>query len=586
MPATRSASLLSTPATGHEERVGRPDETRALQKAIFDSVSFSNIATDAQGVIQIFNVGAQRLLGYTPDEARGKMTLAAIFDAQEMIVRAQALSQEYGISIASGFEALAYKPSRGIEDIFESSCRRKDGSHFPALISVTALRDPRQATIGFLLILTDISARKRIEGERKNLDQRLRDQQFYTRALLEASLDARVMTDRTGTLTEVNKAMEALTGCTRDELIGEQFAHHFTDPQRAEAGIKRALSEKRIASFELTARHRDGRQTEVSLNATTFHDRDRNPQGVFASLRDITERRKAEALLWQTEELKRAVLDSMAAQVAVLDRHGVIVSVNKAWLLFARENSGGPAELAGPNDVGVNYLDICRPVPGQHGRPGSLAAHDGILSVLEGRSPGFTLEYPCHSPTRQMWFSMTVTPLGGAGLGVVIAHNDISESKAVEMRLIDSQSRLKALLYAIPDLVWFKDPEGVYLSCNQRFEDFFGASEKEIVGRTDFDFVDRELAEFFRANDRAAMEKGKPSVNQEWIVFASDGHRELLETTKTAVFDSSHRLIGVLGISHDITARHQAALELEEHCRQLARMAHSTSVESPLSDGL
>ena len=113
----------------------------------------------------------------------------------------------------------------------------------------------------------------------------------------------------------------------------------------------------------------------------------------------------------------------------------------------------------------------------------------------------------------------------------------------------------QALVKAIPDLVWLKDPDGVYLSCNPRFEQFFGAREADLVGRTDYDFVPRELADSFRANDRKAAELGQPSVNEEWITFASDGHRELVETVKTPVFTQDGALLGVLGIARDITER-------------------------------
>jgi len=116
---------------------------------------------------------------------------------------------------------------------------------------------------------------------------------------------------------------------------------------------------------------------------------------------------------------------------------------------------------------------------------------------------------------------------------------------------------MRTLLQAIPDLVWLKNSDGVYLACNHRFEKFFGATESEIVGRTDYDFVDKALADSFRENDRIAMLHGTPTTNEEWVTFASDGHRELLETTKTPVIDATGKLIGVLGISHDITQRKQ-----------------------------
>jgi PAS domain S-box-containing protein len=281
--------------------IGTELKAGALQSAIFNSANFSSIATDAKGVIQIFNVGAERMLGYTAAEVMNKITPADISDPQEVIARAKALSVELGTPITPGFEALVFKASRGIEDIYELTYIRKDGSRFGAVVSVTALRDAQGAIIGYLLIGTDNTARQQVEAEKKKLDQRLRDQQFYTRSLIESNIDAIMTTDPSGIITDVNKQMEALTGCTRDELIGAPFKSFFTEPERAEAAIKLVLSEKKVTDYELTACARDGKRTVVSYNATTFYDRDRNLQGVFAAARDVTERKRVEAELKQAK---------------------------------------------------------------------------------------------------------------------------------------------------------------------------------------------------------------------------------------------------------------------------------------------
>lgn len=118
-----------------------------------------------------------------------------------------------------------------------------------------------------------------------------------------------------------------------------------------------------------------------------------------------------------------------------------------------------------------------------------------------------------------------------------------------------SEAYLQTLVSALPDLIWLKDEQGVYLNCNKRFEEFFGASETEIVGKTDYDFVDKDLADFFRSHDKAAIKAGKPSMNEEEITFASDGHKEFLETIKTPLYDRNKNVLGVLGIGRDITER-------------------------------
>ncbi|MDO9048859.1 MAG: PAS domain S-box protein [Methylobacter sp.] len=269
----------------------------ALQNAILNSENFSSIATDVKGVIQLFNVGAERMLGYTAAEMLNQRTPADISDPQEVIARAKTLSAELGTTITPGFEALVFKASRGIEDIYELTYFRKDGSRFPAIVSVTALRDAQDAIIGYLLIGTDNTTRKQIEAEQKKLNQRLRDQQFYTRSLIESNIDAIMTTNPFGIITDVNKQMETLTDCTRDELIGAPFKNYFTDPERAEASIKLVLSKKKVTNYELTVRTRDGKETVVSYNATTFYDRDRTLQGVFASARDVTERNRLDQVL-------------------------------------------------------------------------------------------------------------------------------------------------------------------------------------------------------------------------------------------------------------------------------------------------
>src|SRR4051794_9633218 len=274
-------------------------KTGALQSAIFNSANFSSIATDAKGVIQIFNVGAERMLGYAAADVVDKITPADISDPQEVIARAAELSAELATPITPGFQALVFKASRGIEDIYELTYIREDGSRFPAVVSVTALRSPQDAVIGYLLIGTDNTARKQVEAEQKKLDQRLRDQQFYTRSLIESSIDALMTTDPNGIITDVNKQMEALSGRTRDELIGAPFKDCFTDPKRAEAAIKLVLSEKKVTNYELTARARDGKETVVSYNAATFYDRERKLKGVFAAARDVTELKRFEQTLQQ-----------------------------------------------------------------------------------------------------------------------------------------------------------------------------------------------------------------------------------------------------------------------------------------------
>lgn len=139
--------------------------------------------------------------------------------------------------------------------------------------------------------------------------------------------------------------------------------------------------------------------------------------------------------------------------------------------------------------------------------------------------------------------------------------------------ITETKNQLHTLLDTIPDLIWLKDKEGVYLLCNPMFERFFGAKEEEIVGKTDYDFVDKELADFFRTNDKIAMEAKAPSMNEEWITFADDGHPALLETVKIPMLDEHHNLIGVLGVSHDITQRHNNEMRIKQLTQMYATLS-------------
>ncbi len=197
--------------------VGDPDirdteallETGALQRAIFNSANFSSIATDARGVIQIFNVGAERMLGYTAAEVVNTITPADISDPEEVIARATALSLELATPIAPGFEALVFKASRGIEDIYELTYIRKDRSRLPAVVSVTALRDAQDAIIGYLLIGTDNTARKQAEAA-------LLQSGALQRAIFNSANFSSIATDATGVIQIFNVGAERMLGYTAD----------------------------------------------------------------------------------------------------------------------------------------------------------------------------------------------------------------------------------------------------------------------------------------------------------------------------------------------------------------------------------
>jgi len=407
------------PAAGGITEVQRQETlliTGALQNAILNSANFSSIATDEKGVIQIFNVGAERMLGYAAVDVMNKITPADISDPHELIVRAKALSAELDTLITPGFEALVFKASHGIEDIYELTYIRKDGSRFPAVVSVTALRDAHDGIIGYLLIGTDNTARKQIEAEQKQLGQRLRDFQFYTRSLFESNIDALMTSDPEGIITDVNKQMESLTGCTRDELIGAPFKNYFTDQERAEAAINLVLSERKVINYELTARARNGKETVVSYNAATLYDRDRRLQGVFAAARDITERKQVEEKLLISD----IALKAISQGVIITNSDQSILSVNDAFVSITGYSQ---EEIVGQN---------CRFLQGPLSNPQVIDAMRLAIKNATDFS-GEILNYRKDGTT--FWNYLTISPVRD-DLGK-LAHfigvtRDITENKLME----------------------------------------------------------------------------------------------------------------------------------------------------------
>ena len=266
----------------------------ALQDAILTSANFSIIATDEKGVIQLFNIGAETMLGYAAVEVVNKITPADIHDPQEVIERAQALSRELATPIAPGFEALAFKASRGIEDKYELTYIRKDGSRFPAIVSVTALRDADGGIIGYLLIGTDNSARKQVE-------EKLRWTEEGFRLMVESVSDcAIVMLDSEGRVVSWNSGAQRIKGYSADEIVGQHFSRFYPPAEIARGTPQRdldaAAAEGRYEVEGWRVR-KDGSLFWANVVFTAIRDAAGNARGFAKLTRDLTERRLVEQTL-------------------------------------------------------------------------------------------------------------------------------------------------------------------------------------------------------------------------------------------------------------------------------------------------
>ncbi|MCX6558819.1 MAG: PAS domain-containing protein, partial [Candidatus Aminicenantes bacterium] len=293
----------------------------ALQDAIFNSANFSSIATDEKGVIQIFNVGAERMLGYTAAEVVNKITPADLSDSQELLARAKALSIEFGTPISSGFEALVFKASRGIEDIYDLTKIRKDGSRFPAVVSITALRDDKNAIIGYLLIGTDNTARKQAE-------QALRNAGALQSAIFNSANFSSIATDAKGVIQIFNVGAERMLGYSAADVMNKITPADISDLHELIARAK-ALSveldtpitpgfEAMVFKasrgiediYELTYIRKDRSRLPAVVSVTALRDAQNAIIGYLLIGTDNTARKQAEDALVKAGALQSAIFNS------------------------------------------------------------------------------------------------------------------------------------------------------------------------------------------------------------------------------------------------------------------------------------
>src|SRR5476649_687807 len=337
--------------------IGTEIKAGALQSAIFNSANFSSIATDAKGVIQIFNVGAERMLGYAAADVMNKITPADISDPQELIARAKALSIELATPITPGFEALVFKASRGIEDIYELTYIRKDGSRFPAVVSVTALRDAQEAIIGYLLIGTDNTARKLAE-------EALLKAGALQSAIFNSANFSSIATDAKGVIQIFNVGAERMLGYAAADLMNKITPADISDPQEVIARAKalsvelgtpitpgfEALVFKASRGiediYELTYIRKDGSRFPAVVSVTALRDEQNAIIGYLLIGTEI-----------KAGSLQRAIFNSANFSSIATDAKGVIQIFNvgaERMLGYAAAevmNKITPADISDPQEV-------------------------------------------------------------------------------------------------------------------------------------------------------------------------------------------------------------------------------------------
>ena len=443
----------------------------------------------------------------------------------------------------------------------------KDGHLIYTRLAASHVRKADGSLDYVVAMVEDISDRKRSELALESSTRQLR-------FVLEGSELGYWDWDIAAGKVDRNERWAVMLGYTHDEIRNstQQWTDfiHPEDRERAWDSIK-AVIEGRASMHRLEYRmlHKDGSIRWILDQASIMQrDADGKPVRMCGTHTDITSRKQNELEQQQRDQYQRALLDNFPFAVWLKDAESRFLAVNQGFVqLFGQHNA---EELVGKNDFDIAPAELAE---------GYRADDRDVLA--SGKKKNVEEEI-IDADGKRHWFETYKAPIFDATrsvVGTVGFARDITDRKQVELALSRERAMLGTLVNTLPDLIWLKNSEGVYLNCNNRFEQFFGVPVSSIIGRTDYDFVSKELGDFFREHDKMAMEKNGPSINEEAITFASDGHREILETTKIPMRDDEGKLIGVLGIGHDVTARKQAEAELEQHRHHLEELVEKRTRE-------
>src|SRR5450756_1427537 len=557
----------------------------ALQSAIFNSANFSSIATDAKGVIQIFNVGAERMLGYTAAEVMNKITPADISEPLELIARAKALSLELATTITPGFEALVFKASRGIEDIYELTYIRKDGSRFPAVVSVTALRDAQGGIIGYLLIGTDNTARKQAE-------EALLKAGALQSAIFNSANFSSIATDAKGVIQIFNVGAERMLGYTAAEVMNLITPADISDPEEVIARAKalsvelgtpitpgfEALVFKASRGiediYELTYIRKDGSRFPAVVSVTALRDDQNAIIGYLLIGTDNTARKQAEAALLKAGALQNAIFNSANFSSIATDAKGVIqifnVGAERMLGYTAADvmNKITPADISDPEEV----IARAKALSVELGTPITPGFEALVFKASRGIEDIYELTYFRKDGSR-FPAVVSVTALRDAQdaiIGYLLIGTDNTARKQAEEALLKAGALQSAIFNSANFSSIATDANGVIQIFNVGAERMLGYTAAEVMNKiTPADISDPQ--EVIARAKALSVELGTPiTPGFEALVFkASRGIEDIYELTYirkdgsrfpavvsvTALRDAQNAIIGYLLIGTDNTAR-------------------------------
>jgi PAS domain S-box-containing protein len=450
----------------------------------------------------------------------------------------------------------------------EKSYITKSGSKKIGLTSVSPVFDSDGNFLYAIAHLQDITSQKLNE-------KRLKKSEEKYRTLIESSNDM-IFVIKHGIILFANQRLIKTSGYSEKEIIGKPFINFVEKKEQEKIKMfyqKRLRNEPVPNNYESKAVTKDGKIVEVEIVVVFIEYEGQIAEHVV--MRDITERKIIEKELKENERLLNEV-----GNIAKIGGWEIDIKTKKAtWTKGTYDivEIDYDDEIPGLDDHVSFYLPEYRQLV--ENSVSQLIEHGGQMEFeAKLKTAKGNIKWCKAFGKREMQNDVCIKIFG--------TFQDITKEKTAQIELIKANEKseetkilLKSIINAIPDLIWLKDIKGVYLNCNKRFEDFFGKKENEINGKTDYDFVDKELADFFRKNDKIAMNADKPIMNEEEITFALDGHSEILETIKTPVYNKNKDLIGVLGVGRDITQRKNAEEELKKYQNDLEKLVKARTNE-------
>ncbi len=479
------------------------------------STETSIIGMDLEGNIQLWNEGARRLYGYEPEAVIGKANSSLLHTPDDV---AAGLPQRMSaIALEAGkFEGTVVR-------------RRKNGTTFTARAVLTPRRDNKGDAIGLLLISRDVSDEIR-------LAHALEMTQVYTRSLMESNVDAIMTTDPLGIITDVNQQMEALTGQSREELIGSRFNRYFTEPSKADEAIRLVLREGRVANYELVARSKSGHETLVSYNATAFFDGDHKLQGVFAAARDITEQKKLEEQLREQQNYLRGLIEASVDGLVMVDPQGLISDVNEQMCRlsgYVREDLLGTA-------FATYFVEPERATAGVKETFDQGSVKDYVLTLLTRSG-------------KQLQVSVNASIFRdhvGNVRGMFASARDITDQAVLQAQFLSERAYNRGLIEASFDGLVMVDPMLTITDVNEKMCQMSGYERTELIGSAFQDyFTDVKRA---AAGVRNTLDKGA-LTNYELTLRTKGGNEQLVSFNAATFTDQAGKVRGIFASARDIT---------------------------------